>query len=369
MDNIIVKTRENRVLYFYNDKGLCVKNLINTNTNPKMIFEDARGDFDVVEISGGEVGIICQDKEGCIVFLRESGREYLKSTLLLNKNKSVYDKHFTLLNHGKWLSVIYIVDYEDKKILSHQIVDKENQMPYAIDEITNTEYFAFTDKGNNILLFYSKGFESGYRVYKWGSKEWSDYIKISDGNIMASADDFEENVYLLINNNGRQFYLNAKYNNLEFSKINEKTTGDNCEAAVMFFEDNDLWVIKENKDKLYGTKLNNKFETVSGPMFFGNDVYKKRYSIKTDEKIYRIRRCYGYETNNIPKLIVYKNLYDTSVVIKEKNIKEEGEEICEFAGIPIRKESPEEIEINKLKLKVSDLARRISRLENTINNN
>ena len=89
----------------------------------------------------------------------------------------------------------------------------------------------------------------------------------------------------------------------------------------MFFEENYLWVIKENKDKLYGTKMNSEFETVSGPMFFGNDVYKKRYCIKTDEKKYKLRKCYGYETNNIPKLIVYKNLYDSglkSYMINEK---------------------------------------------------
>ncbi len=368
MNNIIVKTKENRVLYFYNDKGLCIKNLINLNTNSKMIYEDARGDFDVIEMSGGEVGIICQDKDGCIVFLRESGREYLKSTLLLNKNKSVYDKHFTLLNHGKWLSVVYIVDYEGKKILSHQIVDKENQTPYAIDEISNDKYFAFTDKGNNIILLYNKENEAGYRIYKWGSKEWSDYIKLTDGNIITAADDYMENIYILSENENRQFYLRADNNSLEFTKIHKTKTDEICNDAVMFFEADYLWVIKENKDKLFGIKMTKEFERVSGPMFFGNDVYKKLYSIKTNENKYKIRNCYGYETNNIPKLIVYKNLYDTSVVIKEKIIKEEGEEICEFAGMPVKKESAEEIEINKLKIKVSDLARRISRLENRINN-
>lgn len=368
MDNILVKTSTKRVLYFYGSKGLCFKDLIRLNSNPKVIFDTSCGDFDVVEMNNGEIGIICQDNEGSIVFLRESGNSYLKTTLLKNKNKIVYNKYFSLHRHGEWISALYIIDYEEKKILSHQIVDRENITPEAVDEISDCKFRSFTDKSGNILLVYQKDNEFGYRFYRWSVKKWSDYTVIAKGILSSAVVDFFDNLYVLYSENGNDYCVFMKVENFTLTETEKISIRGCCDSSVMFTEKEALWIVREEKDRLTGIKYTCDLKEASGPLLFGNDIYKKKYRIKTKENRYVINECFGYETNNVPKLILYKNLYNTSDIIPSKNIIEEGEEICDFAGISVKKEGREQIEINKLKLKISDLQRRISKLENTVNN-
>jgi len=367
MNNILVKTSGKRVLYFYGKKGLYMKDLLRSNSNPKIIFNASEGDFDVIEVDNGEIGIICQDNEGSIVFLRETKDGYLKTTLLKNKSKAVYNKHFTLHSHGGWLSSIYIIDYDGKKILSHQIVDSENTSPFAVDEIKGTTYYSFGDSAGNIILFYNREKEFGYRVYRWGEKEWKDYVFLCEGELKTVSPGREGKFYILYSDGERDQCIVLLKNHLEIRVSGKAEMGKSCENAVMFFEDEFLWVIKEDREKLYGTKYNGEFERINGPLYFGNDSYKKKFRIKTGEKKYVISECYGYETNQIPKLIVYKNLYNTEEVLRE-TVRDQNEEIMDFAGISVKKETREQIELNKLRLKITDLQKRISKLENIINN-
>lgn len=368
MNNVIVKTSGKRVLYFYDEGGICFKDLIFQNKNPKMIFEKARGDFDVIEMSNNEVGIICQDEEGSIVFLRENGNGYLKSTLLKNKLKKVYDKKFTLHKQSEWITVLYTIENENKTILSYQIVDAENETPYAIDEVADKKYYSFTDNLGNLIVFYNKINEFGYRIFKWSEKEWSEYKKAGEGRIKACINEKNSDVFIVSEELYGEKIIFFEKDNLSYVTQKITETKEKSEDAVIFLEGENIWLVREVKDKLYGLKMNREFEIISGPLFFGNDVYKRKYSVKTTEDKYIINECFGYEKNNIPTLIVYKDLYNTSVVELQKTYMESGEEICDFAGIESKKESKEEIEINKLKIRINEAFKRISRIENYLNN-
>ena len=368
MNNVLIKTSGKRVVYFYNEGGICYKDLVFQNKNPKLIFENARGDFDVIEMGNNQVGIICQDSEGSIVFLRENGSAYLKTTLLKNKSKKVYDKNFSLHKQSEWITVLYTVENENKLILSYQIVDGENETPYAVDEIYDRKYYSFTDNCGNLIVFYNRNNEFGYRILKWSAKEWTEYKKSGDGRIKACIYDEKYNVCMLVEDKFSEKYIYLKKEQFSYEDNIISETNENCEDAVIIFEGEDIWAVRELKDKLYGIKMNRNFEKLSGPLYFGNDVYKRKYSVKTSEADYTLTECFGYEKNKIPTLIVYKNLYNTSVINSPEIYRESGEEICNFAGIECKKESKEEIEINKLKIKLNDALKRISRIENYLNN-
>ena len=82
MYDYIIKTLDERTLYFFENGGICVKDLSSKSNKYKVIYEDGVKDFAVEDLGFGKVGIVCQNKAGSIVFIKEDGENYIKTTLL-----------------------------------------------------------------------------------------------------------------------------------------------------------------------------------------------------------------------------------------------------------------------------------------------
>ena len=247
-------------------------------------------------------------------------------------------------------------------------MDREETTPDAVDTVSECNYCSFTDNAGNIVLLYNKERDICYKIFRWSLKQWTESEILCKGLLRCAQNNGREGIYIVFSDDVSDFCAVVENDNLKLSIKKKRNIGKRSENSIIFFEDEHFWIVKEDREKLEGTKYNSELKEINGPLFFGNDVYKKIYRIKTNEKKYLISECYGYETNNIPKLILYKNLYNTTDIHVPKQVTAEGEELLDFAGIPARKESREQIELNKMKLKISDLQKRLSKLENIVNN-
>jgi len=202
--NHIIKTANDRVLYFFIKEGLCVKDLLSPSDKYKIIYEEAVCDFCVIDTGYGEVGIVCQDDKGSIIFLRENNETYLKTTLLNNRSQLAYDKYFNLHKHNRWIGLSYIINYQGESLLSYQLVDEENQAPLVVDSVYDFNYFSFINKSNDIFYFYNREKEFGYKIYKWSKKDFCDYEKLGDGKLLSAVND-NKGLYYIVYENENNF--------------------------------------------------------------------------------------------------------------------------------------------------------------------
>lgn len=362
--NHIIKTCDERVLYFFIKDGLCVKDLLIPHDKYKMIFKEAVSDFYVTDTGNGEVGIICQDESGSIIFLREKNGSYLKTTLLNNRSKLAYEKNFKLFKHNNWISLSYIINYQGNNILSFQIIDNEEEAPIVVDYISGVEYFAFTDISNDIYYFYNKEGIFGYKIYKWGKKDFCEFEKLGDGDLISVLSD-KKDTYYIIYENSNKFYLKIfKKQEFEFSEENfEIDFIKNGDFINMIIEKDVLWITVDRNGFTFGKKCDMENFEFSSSYNFANEGNLINYNITLNEKDYIMEKCFGYSVNMRPKLILYKDLLNTNKVLKPKIEIADEEEFNEFLKIEKEKESENKIEITKLGIRLKELEEKIKKIE------
>lgn len=362
--NHIIKTANERVLYFFIKEGLCVKDLLSPTDKYKIIYDEAVCDFSVIDTGYGEVGVVCQDNKGSIIFLREDNGSYLKTTLLNNRSQLAYDKYFKLHKHNKWIGLSYIINYQGKNILSYQLVDEENQAPLVVDYIEDFNYFSFLNKSSDIIYYYNREKEFGHKIYKWSKKDFDEYEKLGDGKILSAVSD-NNGMYYIIYEKDTSFYLKV-INSKEFEFISYDYEIDFLkpnDEINMIIEKKTLWVTVNRNGFTFGKYLNNKDFTFSSAFNFANEGNLINYDVSINEENYALERCFGYSVNMRPKLILYKDLLNPSKTIKEKNEITLEDEFNEFLNIEGGKNDELKISITKLEIRIKELEEEVRNLK------
>lgn len=362
--NHIIKTANDRVLYFFIKEGLCVKDLLLPSDKYKIIYEEAVCDFYITDTGNGEVGIACQDKKGSIIFLRESNNTFLKTTLLNNRSQLAYDKKFKLHKNSNWITLSYIINYQGKNMLSFQIIDNENEAPLVIDYTDDYSYYSFCDRNNDIFYFYSKDNEFGYKLFKWSKKDFLEFESLGNGKIIAAQADKNDKYYIIYeNDNG--YYLKIIDNKdfdficedyeIDFLKPNDKVN--------IIIEKNSLWITVNRNGFTFGKRCDINTFLFSSIYNFANEGNLIDYDVSINEEDYVMEKCFGYSVNMRPKLILYKDLFNTSKTIKPKEITDNEEEFNEFLNIKKEKDDEYKIEFTKLEIRVRELEERMKKIE------
>lgn len=354
MYNHLVKTADERVLHFFIKDGLCVKDLLSPSDKYNIIYDEAVNDFAVMDTGFGDIGIVCQNKEGSIIFLREKNGSYLKTTLLNNRSQKPYDKYFDLKLHNNWIGLSYIIEYQDNNILSFQLLDKENEPPLAVDYVSDKKYFSFVNSGYDRIFFYNKENEFGYKIFKWSKKNFIEYIKLNEGEILSAICDFSDNYYIIYTLNSEFFLRVMENRELEFSyKDYPIDFLDLNDEINMLVEKNNLWITVKRKGFTVGRKADLKTMEFSSQYNFFNEGNLSNYKVSINEKEYIMHNCFGYSLNLRPQLILYKELLNAKKTVKpETVIKEENNDM----------KNKYEIMIDKLNIRIKELEKKVDKI-------
>lgn len=354
MHDFLIKTSDERTLYFFENDGICVKDLSLKSNKYKVIYEDGIKDFSVEDLGFGEVGIVCQNKAGSIVFIKENGTDFIKTTLLNNKSQVYYDKFFKLKLHGNWLGLSYIIEYNGNNILSFQIINNENEPPLAVDCITNKTYFSFVDQNFDRIFFYNRENEFGYKIFKWSRKSFEDYEKLNDGQIIYAINDFSDNYYIVYLNENK-YYLKTVKRKDDIFEINDYPLDfiDLFDEISMMIENENLWIVVKRYNFTFGRKtdINDILFSSQYNFFCEGEIRKIPVSVKDKDK--KIEDCFGNLKDLRPELILYKSLFDFKNSIKAKE------------KISDKKETETErleIYITKLELRLKELEKSVAYL-------
>lgn len=353
MYDYIIKTTDERTLYFFENGGICVKDLSSKSNKYNVIYEDGIKDFAVEDLGFGRVGIVCQNKEGSIVFIKEDGQNYIKTTLLNNKSQVYYDKYFKLKLHGNWLGLSYIIEYNNNNILCFQIVNNENEPPLAVDYIVNKTYFSFVNESYDRIFFYNKENEFGYKKYIWSKKDFREYEKLDEGQIIHIINDFSDNYYIIYLKDNKYFLKVLKQNEDSFSFDDYPVDFiDLFDEVVMMIENKNLWIVVKRYNFTFGRKTDTDNISFSPQYNFFCDGEIRAFPLSVRDKEKKAEKLFGSLNNGKPELILYKDLYNfkNSVKVTEKN--------------PVKDNSPFDkifVEINKLSIRLSNLEKRVEK--------
>ncbi len=352
MNDFIIKTNNGRTIYFFDNEGLCMKELTGYSNRYKLVYPELSGDFYVADTGFGELGIVCQNKEGSIVFIKESNGDFIKTVLLNSKSKLVYDKHFVLLLHGRWLGISYVIEYKGNNLLSFQLADNENEPPLAVDYIYGKKYYTYVDDGYNRFFIYNKDRELGYKVFRWSVKKFGEYEKLCDGELVSAVNGFYSECYIVFKQEEKSFLLILKnQENDTIKEIYPLEFLDKYEDLTLMLDKNILWIIGKKSDFTFAYKTD--INTIS---------FSSQYNIFTDGKVKKIKtvlndddkkayECFGTVKDFVPELLLYKDLRKIHNHVREtKDLKDDKEKLelkRKLEKIEIRLRLLEEKENNK----------------------
>ena len=180
--NCFVKESYGVVWHFYhNSHGICYCKMTDENiTEYQVLLPDGQEDFDILVDDSNCIHMVFQNREGDIMYANHFDGKWRKTTLLKSKNQAYYPKDFVLKRVGNWLNLMYCIEYNGRKMLTHQIIDKDEGTPYVIDCIRKDFCVSQDSAGNIITLFYSETQKCwGTKKYVWSQKSWSDFSPIN----------------------------------------------------------------------------------------------------------------------------------------------------------------------------------------------
>ena len=148
--------------------------------NFEVLLADACEDFCAVSM-GKSIHIVCQDKAGSIIYLSLDDSGWQHSVLLESKSPVPYPKHFLLIPVGNFLNLFYVITYQEKQMLVHQILGVKDRPPTVVDRVAcgMPAFLAKPHAGTDISVFYkNESGVSGCRVFRWSRKEFGRFMPI-----------------------------------------------------------------------------------------------------------------------------------------------------------------------------------------------
>lgn len=123
--NCFVKESYGVIWHFYhNAHGICYCKMIDENiTEYNVLLADGQDDFDVLIDDSNCIHMVYQNKEGDILYANHFNGQWRKTTLLESKSREYYPKNFILKRINNWLNILYCIEYNGRKMLTHQVID------------------------------------------------------------------------------------------------------------------------------------------------------------------------------------------------------------------------------------------------------
>lgn len=173
---------ENKIWHFYfSNSGICVSNP-EENANTYVVFDNGYFDFDVV-CDEKAIHLLCQDKEGAVIYFTYTNSEWHKKVIFLSKTSSPYTKSFKLILSKSLICAIYTIVKDSRPMLVFQHLNTA-AAPFVIDYITSAprSFFALAKDNFDIDIYYqnSSGI-LGFKNYVWSKKEFGSFNALCDG--------------------------------------------------------------------------------------------------------------------------------------------------------------------------------------------
>ncbi|WP_094548278.1 hypothetical protein [Petroclostridium xylanilyticum] len=354
----MLKQASKQQWYFFHhtNTGICFKKkLENEWSDYEILLKDGQGDFDIIIDPRDNIHLICQDKLGSIIYLMYNGQQWHKYVILQSKNNKAYPKYFKMLFVNGWINLFYVIQYKDKNLLVHHILDNNNVSPNVIDYIvTSARPFSVSaENSGNIHIYYQDNTDSnkiGYRVYMWSKKTWSDFISIDLENYDAVLPyiiiDHQDNIHLTyLKKSGKNYDIIYKrkpsnsYNKALWDK--EVVVYNRCyedAVPVIMKVDKQLLILWQQDIKVLSSSSDDDGITWRKPSQFmagryGNiGLFGFRIPASMDKDNIICDQCYGYNTNNDINLYIISNYLEQLPAAKpEPEFKMSGYEVEEFA--------------------------------------
>lgn len=342
--------------FYQSNTGICFKRkLENQWSEYEILFKDGQGDFDVITDPRDNIHLICQDKLGSIIYLMYNGQQWHKYVILQSKSNRTYPKYFKMLLVNNWINLFYIIDYKDKNLLVHHVLDNSNVPPIVVDYIVKSArpFCVSTDNSNNIHVYYQSKTVSdkiGYKWYIWSKKTWSDFISIhqdaEDVTLPYVIIDQDDNIHLIYLKkdikNYSIIYKRKPFNSFDKSLWDKEVTVYNrCNEDVLpviIKADKKLWILWQQDIKVLSSSSDDDGITWKGPSQFMAGRYgnislfgcRTPIAVKKDSVI--CDQCYGYTNYDDVNLYILSNYIEQLPISKfEPEYKIEGYEVEDFA--------------------------------------
>lgn len=333
--------------FYHNSHGICYCKMTDENISKyQVLLPEGQEDFDVIVDDSNCIHMVFQNKEGDIVYANHFNEQWRKTTLLQSKSRAYYPKQFILKRVNNWLNLMYLIEYDGRKMLTHQIIDSEESSPYVIDCIRDNFCVAQDSSGNIVSLFFSESNKAwGIKTYVWSQKKWGNFEEIhqlKDCKNPFLFIDVEDKMHIVYE---RDFCI------FEYFDKKEKMTGTGQRPIMVYQNDNIImWEgITDNKIFIRNSTDNAPTVFMSGG-FSKPSIYKLRYTTYETDLI--ADYCTGNILNGSVKLYGINGFFvvshTTPVSVKAK---------------PEDEIDGSYIEIQKLKIKISQMSNIIDKLQ------
>ena len=370
--NCFVKESYGVIWHFYhNTHGICYCKMTDENiTEYRVLLPDGREDFDILVDDSNCLHMVFQNNEGDILYANHFNGQWRKTTLLKSKSQGYYPKNFSLKRVNNWLNLLYCIEYNGRKMLTHQIIDGTDTTPYVIDCIKDEFCVAQDSSGNIIALFYSETQKNWIvRKFIWSKKSWDDSSPVGlpegckNAFLFVDGEDVIHIVY------EKEFCI------YEYCNHTEKMIGTGQKPIMFFQRDNVIMWEGVTDNKIYIKKENDATPTVimSG-IFSKPSRFKLRFTTYEDELIAEC--CTGNIINGSVRVYGIYNFFavsktsPVSITAKESDERDNGA-YMEMQKMKIRINQLNGI-IERLQEKLEEydiikIDRRLQELETTVN--
>ena len=350
--NFFVKESYGVIWHFYhNSHGICYCKMTDENiTEYQVLIPEGQEDFDVIVDDSNCIHMAFQNKDGDILYANHFNGEWRKTTLMQSKNRVYYHKNIVLKRVGNWLNILYCIEYAGKKMLTHQIIGAEEEIPIVIDCIKGG-FCATQDTGGNIyVLFYSETKKVwGIKKYLWSQKQWSEFTPTEK---LAEC----KNPFLFIDNEDE---LHVVYERdfcvLELYDGREKMIGTGQKPVMINYNNNIIVWEGVTDNKIYIKKESEINPTVfmSGG-FSKPSLFKLRYTTYESDLIAEC--CKGNIINGVARTYGLNNFF---VVSQSSPVTLKSQKTDNFDDAAYK-------EIQRLKMKINQLNSIIESLQTKI---
>lgn len=350
--NCFVKESYGVIWHFYhNSHGICYCRMTDDNiTEYQVLLPEGQDDFDILVDDSNCLHMVFQNKDGDILYANHFNGQWRKTTLLKSKSQGCYPKDFAIKRVNNWLNLLYCIEYNGRRMLTHQIIDGTEGTPYVIDCIKDSFCTAQDSSGNITALFYSETQQSwGMRTYVWSKKEWSEFLPVNQlegcKSVFLFADS-EDNMHIVYD---RENFIYEYYDNIE------NMVGTGQKPIMLCQRDNIIMWEGITDNKIYIKKDGDSAPTVimSGG-FSRPSRFKLRYT--TYEQDLSADCCTGNIVNGRVRTYGVNNFFVVSNTSPVSLRREENGETDNAAYM----------EMQRLKIRISQLNSIIENLQATL---
>ncbi len=304
----------------------------------EVLYPEGCLDFAAAKI-GESIHLVCQNQSGGLVYLSFTDEVWHKTLLLESKSNAPYPKHFSLVPVGKFLNLFYVIAYQDKYMLVHQIPGLSERPPVVVDRLLmeTPPFVAVNHKGSDISVCYkNESGVSGCRVYRWSAKTFGQFVPVNPAlgctvkNLMIETGDRVRYAALKP--------LDGVMNLVCFQKDADGrykeavTVNLDCpEAVPVFGQDGErLYLSWYESGSIMSSYSTDGGEKWSKPMRYmkGSSVNPVLYGIWDEDGF---RQAYGYEKDQEIVLYADEGLSDKTKTRRNSGFRPAGHEAEAFA--------------------------------------